>query len=598
MTGTATAAPRWDVGVIFPSLESPEFAAAFDGACTGIDALVELYDRHNVRKRAEPTVDAAFAAAFEEVVTATAALYDCLTVLGSYLLCLTTTNAADEAAQARMSELDVREVPLGKLSTRLTAWLGSTDEQALKAASPVALEHAYFLRKATYRAEHQLSEELEALATDLAPVAITAWSRLHGTMTALLTARVPVDGVEQELPMSAVRALANHRDRRTRRAAYEAEIAAWKTVEVPLAAAMNGVKGYQRTLRQRRGYATDVEPTLFGNGIDQPTLDAMQEACVASFPQFRRYMAAKAQGLGLDKLAWYDLQAPVGHSERRWSWAEAEEFIVGKFGAYSPRLADFAARSFRERWIDAEPRVGKEGGAYCTRVRRDESRIMMNFDGSFGSISTLAHELGHAYHNLNLAPRTALLRSTPSTAAETASIFCETLAFEAALEASSADERVALLDNSLEGSLQVVVDIHSRFLFEQAVFERRGKRDLTVTEFKELMTWAQSETYGDGVDPAHPYMWAVKSHYYGPTFYNYPYTFGLLFGLGLYSLYQRDPEAFRGNYDGFLSATGMDDAVSLAARFGIDVRDTAFWAGGLGVIGGQVNEFVALASLG
>jgi pepF/M3 family oligoendopeptidase len=371
---------------------------------------------------------------------------------------------------------------------------------------------------------------------------------------------------------------------------------AWESVSLPIAAALNSIKGFQRSIRVRRGWADDIDPTLLSNSIDGATLEAMQTACVEALPEFHRYLAAKARALGLTNLAWYDLTAPVGEGGRKWTWGEAEEFIRRNFRSYSDRLADFADRTFRELWIDAEPRVGKEGGAYCSGIRPGESRIMMNYDFAFEDVSTLAHELGHAYHNLNLKDRTALQRGTPATLAETASIFCETIAFEAAMKDASRAEKLALLDSALQRDLLVVVDIHSRFLFEKAVFERRSERDLTVPELKEIMLDAQRQTYGPNVDPLHPYMWAAKGHYYGPTFYNYPYTFGLLFGLGIYARYVEDPERFKAQYDEFLSSTGLADAATLARRFDADVTRIDFWRASLDVVRSRVDEFGALAS--
>jgi oligoendopeptidase F len=257
-------------------------------------------------------------------------------------------------------------------------------------------------------------------------------------------------------------------------------------------------------------------------------------------------------------------------------------------------LRALADRAFAERWVDAEARDGKRGGAFCLPVRGDESRVLMNFGGTIDSTSTLAHELGHAYHNTNLADRTPLQRQTPMALAETASIFCETILLQAALGAADTDaRRVALLDTDLTAATQVVVDIHSRFLFETAVCERRATRALSVAELNELMVESQLATYGDGLDPdaLHPYMWAVKPHYYGAAFYNWPYSFGLLFGLGLYARFREDPDRFRLGYDDLLSATGLGDAASLAARFGIDVRDEAFWTASLDVLRGRIDDF-------
>ena len=588
------ALPRWDMTPIFPSLDSPEFQAAFDTVTEEIDSLTATFDGHGIRRRDDPSADSDTVRLYETITQRLNALFERLETIGSYVGCFVSTDAEDETAQRWQSLLQARTVPLEQLATRYVAWIGTTDTGALLDASEVARGHEFALRRAREEASHQLSEAEENLVAELRPASFSGWVRLHGNVTALLTAAVPVEGEEKVLPISAVRALAHHRDREVRRAAYEAEIQAWETVTVPLAAALNGIKGWQGALRRRRGYADDVEPTLADNSIDRATLDAMQAACAESFPDFRRYMAAKARALGLEKLAWHDLNAPVGEAKKVWAWDEAEGFIRENFGRYSSRMRDFAERTFRERWIDAPPRIGKEGGAYCTGIRPGESRVMMNFDGSFTSVSTLAHELGHAYHNLCLEGRTPLQSETPSTLAETASIFCETLTFDAALERADRDERLALLDTSLERDLMVVVDIHTRFLFEKAVFEKRAERDLTVSEFNALMTAAQRETYGDGLETLHPYMWAVKGHYYGPTFYNYPYTFGLLFGLGLYAQYRESPDAFRAAYDEFLSSTGLADAATLGRRFGADVRSVDFWRTSLDVIRREIDEFEGL----
>ncbi len=590
----ANALPRWDLTPFFPSLQSDEYQAAFTQTIADIQKLGEFFDAHAIRRRETPEVTPQIVEAYEEMVLRMGDLYEDLRKLGAYIGCHTSTDANDALAQSEESRLDAETVPLAKLSTRSVAWVGSSDTEALIAQSAAAKAHAYGVRRAAELEKHQMSEAEEAIASDLAPTSITAWSKLHSNLTALLTAEVEIGGEKQTLPMSRIRSLASDPDRATRKAAYDAEIAAWKTVSLPLAAALNGVKGYQTVLRRKRGYANDVEPTLSYNAIDADTLNAMQTACVESFPDFRRYMKAKAKALGLEKLAWYDLTAPLGEAGKNYSWEEAKAFIRTNFGKYSDRLQQFAEESFTEEWIDAEPRVGKTGGAYCTGLTPGVSRVFMNYNGSFGSISTLAHELGHAYHNRCLQNRAPLQRSTPMTLAETASIFCETIAFDGALETAAESERLALLDTALERNLAVVVDIHSRFLFESRVFEKRAERDLTEGEFSELMTSAQRETYGEDLEELHPLMWAVKGHYYGPLFYNYPYTFGLLFGTGLYALYGQNPQEFLGKYDELLSSTGMADAKTLGAQFGLDTTSIDFWRASLDVTRKQIAEFEEL----
>jgi pepF/M3 family oligoendopeptidase len=587
--------PRWDMTTVYPSIRSKEFERDLASFFSEIDDLENLCNSKDVRRRSSSHVDAETAADFDKITINYNALLERYSTIYTYIGCHVSADARDDDARSAESRLDSHAVKIDTISTRYIAWVGTMDTAELISHSRIAAAHEYYLREAVRLAEHQMSEAEEELASALRPSSINAWARLHTELTSLLTATVDTGSGPRELPISAVRALSHDSNRDVRRAAYEGEIEAWKTVTVPIAAAMNGVKGFQHTLRERRRYSDPVEPTLQNNAITRKALDSMQSACVESFPDFRRYYAAKARLLGLVQLEWFDLYAPVGASSGKWSWDDAKEFIRQNFGQYSSRMRDFAERSFKESWIDVGPRLGKEGGAYCAGLRPGESRILLNFDGSFTDVSTLAHELGHGYHNLCLEKRLPLQRDLPSTLAETASIFCETLSFDAALNRANRDEKVALLNTSLERDMGVNVDIHSRFLFESRVFQKRAERDLSTTEFNELMVQAQKETYGDDLASYHPYMWAVKGHYYGPTFYNYPYTFGLLFGVGLYARYLDDPKSFRPAYDDLLSSTGMADAATLGKRFGLDIESIAFWRSSLDVVRGQIAEFVDLA---
>ncbi|HRK21969.1 MAG TPA: M3 family metallopeptidase [Fimbriimonadaceae bacterium] len=324
----------------------------------------------------------------------------------------------------------------------------------------------------------------------------------------------------------------------------------------------------------------------------------MMGAARKFFPAARKYLRAKAKRLGKDRLPWFDLFAPLPGAVREWAYAKSEDFIEQVFRGYSDRLADFARMSYQQSWTDAEPRLGKRDGGFCVGLRPGESRIFMNFKPAFGSVSTLAHELGHAYHNLCLKDRKPLQRGTPMTLAETASIFCETLIRQAGLREGSEEDRLEILEASIMGSVQTVVDISSRFLFESEVFERRAERELSAKELCDIMAKSQTETYGDGLDEAflHHYMWAVKPHYYsaGRSFYNFPYMFGLLFGLGLFAIYEKNPDSFRARYDELLSSTGMFDAAELAKSFDIEIRDEAFWAASLKVIEDDIDRFVEL----
>jgi len=590
--------PHWDMTVVYPSMESQEFARGYSSVVQDIDELAHLFDTRHIEGQTTAPLSGETIKTFEIIIERFNAVLEATSTLSTYIMCFITTNTHDSLAQAKMSELQKSLVTLKQLGTRLTAWIGSLDVDALIDRSTVAGEHAYMLRKAKLRAAHLMTPAEEALASELNVSSGTAWSKLHSDVTSQLRVPVKVDGQIQELPMSVVRNMADEADRDVRRSAYEAELAGWKEAAVPLAAALNSIKGEVNVLARKRGWQSPLEASLFNSNIDRATLDAMLTSARESFPDFRRYLHAKARALGLSRLAWYDLFAPVGKSDKIWEYDEAARFIVEQFGTYSSRLSGFAARAFRERWIDAEPRVGKVDGAYCTLLRKDESRVFANYKPSYGGVSTLAHELGHGYHNLNLAHRTLLQQDTPMTLAETASIFCETIIREATLRKADKQEQIMILEASLQGSCQVVVDITSRFLFEQRVFEARQQRELSIDELNNVMLEAQRETYGDGLDESvlHPYMWAMKPHYYSTesSFYNYPYMFGLLFGLGLYAQYQQDPEKFKQGYDDLLSSTGLADAATLAAQFGIDIRSADFWRASLNIIRGDIDRFEEL----
>ena len=591
--------PHWDMTVVYPSMDSKEFDEGFSSVVHDINDLAALFDAHHIMKQSSvPALNHDTIQAFEKVIERYNAVLEATKTLNSYITCFVTTNSHDTVAQAKLSELQQTTMILTQLGTRLTAWIGSVDVEALIERSSVAREHAFMLRKAKIRAAHLMSPAEENLSSELNLSGGTAWEKLHGDVTSQLTVSLELAGKVQELPMSMVRNLASDPDREVRRRAYEAELEGWKRVALPLAAALNSIKGEVNVLTKRRGWGSPLGASLLDNNIDPQTLNAMFSAARESFPDFRRYLHAKARTLDQPRLAWYDLFAPVSNDEKVWEYDDAAVFIIEQFGTFSPRLSNFAARAFREHWIDAEPREGKQDGAYCTPLRKDESRVFANYKASYDGMSTLAHELGHGYHNLNLAQRTVLQRSTPMVLAETASIFCETIIRNAALQDAGRQEQIAILEASLQGACQVVVDITSRFLFEQRVFNQRRQRELSIDELNNLMLEAQRETYDDGLDEnaLHPYMWAMKPHYYSSklSFYNYPYMFGLLFGLGLYARYKENAEEFKASYDELLSSTGLADAATLAEQFGIKIRSADFWRSSLDVVRQDIERFEEL----
>ena len=525
---------------------------------------------------------------------------DALNLLDAYVYSIVSTDSRHEHAQAVMSEINTTGSSLRPLLARLADWVAALGADEIANVSAEAREHLGPLQRFAERAAHQMPEAEEHLYAALSTTGSSAWGRLQSDVTSQLTASVALPDGPAKLPMPAVRGLGTDADPIVREAAYDAEMQAWPTIEVPVAAAMNAIKGEANIINRRRNWASPLDASCFANSVSRTTFDAMHAAVTASLPDFQRWMRVKAQLHGHTAergLPWWDLVAPLPFVSSAVTWDEGIGIVRNAFTEYSPSLAGLVDRALTDEWIDAAPRDGKQGGAFCMSFGGDRSLVMLNWSGSTESAQTTAHELGHAYHNSTLAGRTALQRRLPMALAETASIFCETLVVEAGLARLEGDERLALLDVDLQGTNQVVVDIRSRFLFETEVFARRQRRTLSAAELCELMNEAQLSAYGDGIDQAtaHPYMWLLKPHYYGSHFYNWPYTYGLLFGLGLFARYQADPERFRSGYDTLLSRVGMDTAEQLGEAFDLDVTDEAFWTSSLDVVRARMAEYERLA---
>jgi len=597
--------PHWILDTIYPGLESPEFLAAFLSVGEQCAALEGLLDAQNIRRGGWVPASAGEAgAAVEAYLTGSNRLALLYATLQAYIYGFVSTDSFNTLAKRRTSELDLLGVRIETQEMRFKAWLGSLAEAGLTpgtlaAHSPAAGVHVFSLEEIVAQSRFLMSEAEETLAAELTLSGGSAWEKLQGTVTSQVTVPFEQEGRVQDLPMSKLQNLMHYDpDESVRRRAFEAEIQAWERVREPLAACMNGIKGEVNTLDRRRKREDSLHRSLDQARIDRETLEAMHGVMRESFPMFRSYFQRKAQRLGKDRLAWWDLFAPLSQGSRRYTFDQARQFIETQFEAFSPRLAGLARRAFDDGWIDAEPRNGKVSGAFCMEVPLlEQSRVLANFDGSFDQLSTLAHELGHAFHNECQVGLTMLQRRTPMTLAETASIFNESLVQEAALKAAGSPEEVlAILETSLIGSSQVIVDIYSRFVFEREVFERRREAELSADDFCEIMRQAQLETYGDGLDPAHlhTYMWAWKPHYYsaGLSYYNYPYAFGLLFGLGLYAEYEQRGADFVADYEALLRATGSGTAADLASRFGIDLRRPEFWRGSMAVIEKQVERYL------
>ena len=577
----------WNLNVIYEGFEDPQYdkdlsllkekAAAY-AAATG-----SLAD-------AEPLDGLKSCIALEEEVTRLA------NKLAEYAMLRQSADARDAQAGSQIGRIMGVISGLAAPQAAFKDWASKLPNlMELVAADEVLKEYTFLFENLSKSSRYLLSGQAEAVMAKMQLSGGNAWSDLHG----YITSTVPVTYRGQTINLSAVRNLAYDPDPQVRKDAYEAEIACYDLIKDAAAFALNSIKLETLSDCELRGYASPLSRTLEHSNMEAATLDAMLGAMDEYSPKFWQYLKAKGKALGHENgLPWYDLFAPMGASSTKFTTQEAKDFLVSQFEGFNPDEAKMIADAFDQEWIDFFPREGKAGGAFCAGVEAiGQSRILTNYDGAFGDVVTLAHELGHAWHNECIKDHRVLNHDYSMPLAETASTFNECVVMASAIKKAADDqEKLALIESQLQDATQIICDIYSRFRFEKSVFEKRPEEFMHADTLCSLMLDAQKASYGDGLDPEtlHPYMWVCKGHYYGPTFYNFPYAFGGLFARGLYAQYEQEGEAFIPKYNKLLYTTPIATAEDVAKVADIDLTDKAFWRGALQTIADQIDLFCEL----
>jgi pepF/M3 family oligoendopeptidase len=599
MDDKALGSSRWSLDSVYPGFDSREYAAA--------KAELSRLAKEECELAAGPSEPEGQGVGdwLWRVIQLQNRSQSLRETLFSYCYAIYSAETGAKRAMAELGEVEEIAVPFSKVFSLYLSSLRSHEEDVRRALREDQRFAPYrsMIEDDLFWAGRTMSAAEEDLAADLARSGASAWSRLQEKMTSTADA-VWDEATGERKTLVELRSLAHSPDRAVREKAYRLELAVCASIGVPVAAALNGVKGTTISLNERRGwtgssaFAAVAKSTRQGL-MSEKSLEALIAAMEESLPAWRAYLAAKARLLGLPSLAFYDLFAPVGGEGRTRPFSEARESVISSFSQFSPRFGDFAKKAFDSGWIDSEMRSGKIGGAYFTFMPdAKEGRVLCNYDGSFSSVLTVAHELGHAFHAEILKDEPGRLQHCPMTLAETASIFAETVVFERELSRSPECERLAYLEARLQDGCQILVDILSRYYFERALFDARKKGEVSPEDLCALMTDAQRKTYGDGLDASlyHPYMWLVKPHYYSSdlSFYNFPYAFGQLFALALYDRYRKEGPSFAGVYESILLDTGRMDALEVTRRAGFDIEDIEFWRAGTSVFADQINEFTRL----
>ncbi len=579
---------EWSLEKLYKGYDDPRFAA--DEA--KLDQLLKDYAEFAAHLEGNPK------AVLKQAVTLNQELSAVTDSLTSFAYLKQSVNTSDTASAAAIGRIFRKLSALAAPRTALVQYIAGLDDlQSVIDSDELLREHEFFLNNIKEDAKYTLSPEVEKVISLYEISGSTAWSDLQS----YLTSTVPVEYEGSITNLSDIRNKAYDPDPAVRKSAYEAELKAYDRIKDGIAFSLNSIKMEVIHHCQLRGYESPLDETLKNAHMKRETLDALLSAMEEYLPKFWEYMRAKGRLLGYDNgLPFYEMFAPLEGNSAVYTTEDAKEYLVSLFSTFDQEETDMIARAFDEAWIDFYPHDGKVGGAFCMPVTAlKESRVLTNFGGTLGDVVTLAHELGHAFHNHCLRDNSLLNMDVSMPVAETASTFNEVVAMNAAI-AKETDPIVkrALIENQLMDANQIICDIYSRYLFETSVFENRENEFLFADQLCDLMLEAQKKAYGNGLDHnfLHPYMWACKSHYYSGSlsFYNFPYAFGGLFARGLYAKYLKDGPSFVPLYKKLLKATGTTTVEGAAEVAGIDLRDKEFWRSSLQILADEIDEFIAL----
>ena len=579
----------WNLDVIYRGFDDPAFAADMEK----LEKLVQDYVAFAGELGKQTPLDG-----LKKGIALEESLSELSGKLVEYAFLRQSGNTRDAEAGSRLGQVMQILTGAAGAQAQWREWVSEIPDLMTLVGSDETLKDYTFLFESLLRnSSHLLGSLGEQISAKLSMSGSSAWSDLQE----YLTSTVPVSYNGGTTNLSAIRNLAYDPDPAVRKSAYEAELACYDKIKDSVAFALNSIKMQVINECQVRGYASPLDKALYQSRMKRETLDALLGAMDEYMPKFWQYLRAKGKALGHENgLPWYELFAPMGKSDKKYTTQDAKDYLLNIFGGFDSQLHDMVERAFDEAWIDFYPRNGKVGGAFdCGVPSAKQSRVLTNFDGAFGDIVTLAHELGHAFHDQQVFSHPLVCQEYTMPVAETASTFNEVLTVSAAIDAAeSKDEKLALIESQLSDACQIICDIYSRFLFESSVFEARPQEFLDADRLCQLMLEAQKKAYGDGLDQncLHPYMWLCKGHYYSGSlsFYNFPYAFGGLFARGLYAKYQQEGKDFVPLYKKMLHATSVTCVEDTARIAGIDLTDKAFWRQGLQSLADEIDLFCDL----
>ena len=520
---------------------------------------------------------------------------------GAFVSCLSAQDVNDEHANLLVGNRGALSAEFGAVMTSFkekvtaipdTAWKELFNNEKLK-------ELAYVLNEYRENAKDLLPSEQEVLINDLAVDGYHAWNQMYSTVVGNMQVEIEEDGEVNTYSIGQASNKLNAADRNVRKHVFEKLNEAWDSQSSLFAQTLNHLAGFRLQTYKHREWDSVLKEPLSINRMKQETLDAMWTAITNNKHHFVKYLNKKADILGLEKLSAYDVSAPISKDVKTSSYTEGANFIIDHFHTFSPKMAEFAILAFENRWIEAEDRAGKRPGGFCTSFPDSkETRIFMTYSGTASNISTLAHELGHAYHQHVMNDVHGLNQRYAMNVAETASTFAEMIVADASVQtAETKEEKQAMLEDKINRSVAFFMNIHSRFIFELNFYKEREKGFVSPARLNELMVEAQKEAYEDALDEYDSNFWSSKLHFHitGTPFYNFPYTFGYLFSLGIYAYAKEQGGNFEDDYIALLRDTGRMTVEELAMKhLQADLTQADFWENAIALCVDDVEEFLAL----
>lgn len=588
---------NWDLESIFPGgSSSPQLQ----------ERLSRLADEIKAYHQAVAAFEGADTAALKAVLASQETISNGFGQCSSFINALMSADIHDEQAKTLYGKL-MALVPQSQLIqttfAKKLAALTADDWQVLTKDNTIAAV-AFRLGETRRDGQELLSEAEENIINTLSLDGLNARSQHYDTLVA--TIEIPfTDADGNEVTLSAGQAfnkMMSDPEAEVRQRLFTEWEKTWSQKATLFSDTLNHLDGFRLSTYRLHGVEDYLKEPLEYNRLQKKTLDAMWDTITKNKQPFIDFLTRKAQLFGKAKMDWQDQDAPIilgEMQERSFSFDEAADFIITNFHKFSPKMADFAKMAFEKSWIEAEDRPGKRPGGYCTSLpETQESRIFMTYSNSVNEVSTLAHELGHAFHSSVMWDLPTLNQDYAMNVAETASTFAELIVADATLQtASSVEEKINLLDTKLQNAIAMFMNIHARYLFENKFYTARQKGLVSGAEITEMMTAAQKESYLDGLNSYHPHFWAAKLHFFidDVPFYNFPYTFGFLFSNGIYAKAQESSTDFQEDYIALLRDTASMETEDLAKKhLGVDLTQPDFWQAGIDTILKDVAEFMSL----